>query len=216
MFTHQNIWLALDRLANACGYSTSGLARKAGLDPTSFNRSKRIGPDGKPRWPSTESISRVLEATGSPLSDFISLLEKDKDLQSAHPQIPLLGYAQAGKDGYFDADGFPAGEGWEYIHFPYPNNLGQEDQKVYALEVSGDSMLPLFRAGDRLIIAPSTTVRRGDRVVVKTAKGEVMAKELLRQTASKIELKSLNPEHENRSFSTAEIHWIARIIWVSQ
>ena len=78
MFTHQNIWFALDRLANACGYSTSGLARKAGLDPTSFNQKQTGGPDGKPRWPSTESISGVLEATGSPLSDFISLLEKTK------------------------------------------------------------------------------------------------------------------------------------------
>ena len=60
MFTHTSIWTAIDRLAQAFGYSTSGLAKKAGLDPTTFNKSKRIGPDGKPRWPSTESLSLVL------------------------------------------------------------------------------------------------------------------------------------------------------------
>ncbi len=219
MFTHENIWAALDRLARTNGYSTSGLAKKAGLDPTSFNRSKRVGPDGKPRWPSTESIARVLGATGAPLSDFLALLDESGEAhlpQKSKPQIPVLGYAQAGKEGYFDDAGYPIGEGWDSIHFPYPTQDERQHLKIYALEVSGDSMLPLFRAGDRLIISPESTIRRGDRVVVRTISGEVMTKELLRQTASKIELKSLNPEHENRSFAAQEISWIARIIWVSQ
>ncbi len=219
MFTHENIWAALDRLARVSGYSTSGLAKKAGLDPTSFNRSKRIGPDGKPRWPSTESLARVLGATGSSLSDFLALLDESGEAhlpQEAKSQIPVLGYAQAGKDGYFDDAGYPTGEGWDSIHFPHPAQDTQQDIKIYALEVSGDSMLPLFRAGDRLIVSPQSTIRRGDRVIVKTTLGEIMAKELLRQTASKVELKSLNPDQENKSFTTQEICWIARIIWVSQ
>ncbi|MDD3021701.1 MAG: helix-turn-helix transcriptional regulator [Alphaproteobacteria bacterium] len=219
MFTHENIWAALDRLARVSGYSTSGLAKKAGLDPTSFNRSKRIGPDGKPRWPSTESLARVLGATESSLSDFLALLNESGEAQlpqKAKPQIPVLGYAQAGKDGYFDDAGYPTGEGWDSIHFPHPVQDTQQDIKIYALEISGDSMLPLFRAGDRLIVSPQSTIRRGDRVIVKTTLGEIMAKELLRQTASKVELKSLNPDQENRSFTTQEICWIARIIWVSQ
>ena len=75
MFTHDHVWAGLDRLAKAFGYSSSGLARKAGLDPTSFNKSKRIGPDGKPRWPSTESLAKVLAATGTTMSDFVTLIE---------------------------------------------------------------------------------------------------------------------------------------------
>lgn len=213
MLRHDTIWLAIDRLAKTCGYSTSGLAKKAGLDPTAFNKSKRHGPDGKPRWPSTESLSRILEATGSDLNEFIAMIYADVDEADTRPKIPVLSYAQAGKDGYFDADGYPAGKGWDFIHFPYAE---QTDSKYYALEVTGDSMLPLFRSGDRLILSPNATIRRGDRVVVKTAKGEIMAKELLRQTAGKVELKSLNPDHENHEFDTTEISWIARIIWVSQ
>ena len=57
MYTHRDIWRAIDRLAQTFGYSPSGLAKQAGLDPTSFNKSKRQSADGKPRWPSTESIA---------------------------------------------------------------------------------------------------------------------------------------------------------------
>lgn len=79
MFTHDQIWTGLDRLASAFGYSPSGLAKKAGLDATSFNKSKRISPDGKPRWPSTESISKVLSVTGATMSDLISFIEAEND-----------------------------------------------------------------------------------------------------------------------------------------
>lgn len=81
MFSHTQIWLGLDRLAAARGYSPSGLARLAGLDPTSFNKSKRKSPDGKPRWPSTESLSKVLFVTGATLRDFITLIEEAEKLE---------------------------------------------------------------------------------------------------------------------------------------
>lgn len=77
MFTHDQIWQGIDRLANAHGFSPSGLAKKAGLDPTSFNKSKRISPDGKPRWPSTESLSKVLAVTNSTMSDFTSFIDSN-------------------------------------------------------------------------------------------------------------------------------------------
>lgn len=71
MFTHSEIWNAIDRLAQDNGYSPSGLAKKAGLDPTTFNKSKRVSADGKPRWPSTESISKILTVTNTKLADFL-------------------------------------------------------------------------------------------------------------------------------------------------
>ena len=77
-------------------------------------------------------------------------------------------------------------------------------------------MLPLYRDGDVLIVEPGAQVRRGDRVVVKTREGEVMAKVLMRQTARSIDLVSLNPDHANRSFDLIDVEWIARIIWASQ
>jgi phage repressor protein C with HTH and peptisase S24 domain len=98
MLTHAQVWDAVDRLAARYGYSASGLARKAGLDPTTFNKSKRISPDGRQRWPSTESIAKVLDATGAGLEEFMSLIGTRADRPSTR-RVPLLGLAQAGAGG---------------------------------------------------------------------------------------------------------------------
>ncbi|MCB1507430.1 MAG: helix-turn-helix transcriptional regulator [Hyphomicrobiaceae bacterium] len=214
--THHGLWAALDQIAERHGLSPSALARRAGLDPTSFNRSKRTANDGRPRWPSTESLVKVLEATGESFSSFVQLLEQAPELKEAYPDqmtrtVPLLGMAEAGQGGYFDDAGFPAGAGWDAVPIP-----GVQDEHAYALEVSGDSMLPLYRDGDLLIVSPGAQVRRGDRVVVRTRGGEVTAKVLARKSAKSIELVSLNPDHPNRSIELADVEWIARIVWASQ
>jgi len=206
--THNQIWTALDRLAERAGLSPSGLAKKSGLDPTTFNKSKRITPDGRARWPSTESIAKALSATGVSVETFISLI---KDTSGHTQAVPLIGFAEAGAGGYFDDGGFPVGKGWDEIAFPAVN-----DEHAYALEISGDSMLPAYRDGDVIIVSPAAPVRRGDRVVVKTKKGEVMVKELKRQTAKQIDLKSLNTEHPERTIPNDDVVWIARIVWASQ
>lgn len=219
MLSHDTIWQALDALAERHKLTASGLARRAGLDPTAFNKSKRHGPDGRLRWPSTESIAKVLEATGSSVDQFLSYIPSSGSRLpegSFPPQagsIPLLGFAQAGAGGFFDDGGFPAGQGWDVVEFP-----ASPDRKpgVYALEVQGDSMMPAYRDGDVLIVEPGAQVRRGDRVVVKTREGEVMAKILMRQTPRSIELHSLNPEHPNRNLELSDVEWVARIIWASQ
>ena len=127
--------------------------------------------------------------------------------------IPLLGIAQAGAGGFFDDGGFPAGQGWDEVEFPASAKL---KGSVYALEVQGESMMPLYRDGDILIVEPGSQLRRGDRVVLRTQEGEVMAKSLNRLTSRQVDLVSLNPEHPNRSFEMTEVDWIARIIWASQ
>ena len=219
---HDDIWRAIDALAAEHGLSASGLARRAGLDATAFNPSKRIGGDGRARWPSTESVAKVLAATGTGLEAFASLVTglppAPSRSGSGHAQqaamarrIPLIGFAQAGADGYFTDGGYPAGGGWDEISVP---EVG--DQNAYALEISGESMEPVFRDGDIVIVSPAAPVRRGDRVVVRTAKGEVMAKELKRQSAKRIDLRSLNPAHPDRGFDLPEITWMHRIVWASQ
>jgi phage repressor protein C with HTH and peptisase S24 domain len=208
MLTHRQIWTAIDALASRYGMSPSGLAKLAGLDPTTFNKSKRGTSNGKLRWPSTESISKILAATGASLDDFVALVENHL-LRTR--MVPLIGMAQAGSHGYFDDSGFPAGSGWEEIAFPE-----LADEHAYALEITGDSMLPVYRDGDRIVVSPSTSPRRGDRVVVKTQSGEVMAKLLHRMTAQRLELKSLNPAYEDRAFALSEIVFVHRIIWASQ
>lgn len=209
MLTHHKIWSAIDKLAEKNNISVSALAKRAGLDPTTFNKSKRITGDGRPRWPSTESVSKILTATDSSIETFMALLSS----QTAKPgrAIPLIGMAQAGGTHPFLSDGVPAVNQIDEIYFP-----DIRDDNAYALEISGDSMLPLYREGDVVIISPAAPVRRGDRVVVRTRKGELLAKILSRQTNDAIELKSMNSGFADRVLNTNEIAWVARVVWASQ
>jgi phage repressor protein C with HTH and peptisase S24 domain len=211
MFSHKQVWAAIDTIAERYGFSASGLAKKSGLDPTSFNPSKRNGPDGRPRWPTTESLANLLEASGASLEEFTDLLAGRKGQPPKRKHIPLLGLARAGKGGFFDDSGFPVGNGWEEIDVP-----GVTDATAYALEITGDSMLPVYREGDTIIVSPGATLRKGDRVVVKTTDGQVMAKIMQRQTAKTVELASFNVSHEMKSLDMKDVDWMARIIWASQ
>jgi len=208
MLSHADIWSALDRLARKRSMSPSGLAKEAGLDATTFNKSKRVTSAGKPRWPSTESIAKVLGTVDMSFEDF-AYMAADRGAQG--PAIPVIGLAQAGDEGFFDDAGFPIGGSWEDVRVP-----GIQDENVYALQIAGDSMDPVLRAGDKVLVAPNAECRRGDRVVVKTIQGEVMAKELRKRTATTIDLISLNPDYEDRSLPLEQVQWIGRIIWVSQ
>ncbi|GLR65516.1 DNA-binding protein [Acidocella aquatica] len=212
---HEDIWRAIDTMAAEHGLSPSGLARKAGLDPTSFNLSKRRTGDGRVRWPSTESLAKVFLATGAKLEDFTALVMGARAMPEARPRarnkIPLIGMAQAGAEGFFDDGGYPAGAGWDEVELP-----STADANAYALSISGDSMQPVYREGDSIIVSPAAPVRVGDRVVARTAAGAVMAKLLSRRTASRIELTSLNPAYPDLHFATQEILWMHRIVWASQ
>ena len=206
--THEQIWTALDRLAGRSGISPSMLAKRAGLDPTTFNKSKRVTPDGRERWPSTESVAKALAATNNSIDTFVTLIG---DGAWTTQSVPLLGLAQAAGGSHFDDSGFPAGKGWDEAALP-----SASDEHGYALEISGDALNPVYRDGDVIMVSPGTPIRRGDRVVVKTRAGEVLVKELKRRTAKTLELQSLNPNQADRTLAAGDVEWIARIVWASQ
>src|ERR1700676_5740240 len=205
MLTHGQVWTALDRLAERGGLSPSGLARRAGLDPTTFNKSKRITADGRERWPSTESLAKALAATNSSIDSFVQLIG---GIAQTVQTVPLLGFDQAGASSHFDDGGFPAGKGWDELALP-----SVDDEHAFALEISGDQMRPAYRDGDVIVVSPATPIRRGDRVVVKTTGGEVMVGELKRRTAKALELQALDPGQSDRTLAATNIAWIARIVW---
>jgi phage repressor protein C with HTH and peptisase S24 domain len=206
--THEQIWSAIDRLAERAGLSPSGLAKKSGLDPTTFNKSKRITADGRERWPSSESIARALGAANCSIDNFVQLIG-DSSLTAR--TLPMLGFAQAGSGSHFDDNGSPTGKGWAEIALPFI-----QDEHAFALEISGDQLRPIYRDGDVIIVSPAAPIRRGDRVVVKTMGGEVMVKQMQRRIAKTIELQSLNPGQADRMLAASDVAWIARIVWTSQ
>ena len=210
--SHAQVWSAIDALAKRFDLSASALAKLAGLDATSFNKSKRVSGDNppRPRWPSTESVAKILAATGVGFAEFAALADPKG---APKPRgVPLIGFAQAGEQGFFTDAGYPVGEGWDEVEPP----AAAAREGLYALEISGDSMTPLYRAGDRIVVDPAAEPRRGDRVVLKTTDGEVMAKELARLTAAKVELRSFNPAYPDRTLDRKDVLWMARIVWASQ
>ena len=208
--SHAQLWKAIDGLARREGLSVSALARRAGLDATSFNPSKRFGPGEppRPRWPSTESLTRILSATGLSLGEFAALA---RDATERPSTVPMLGMAQAGQDGFFDDAGLPIGEGWEQTELPRPRD------SLLSLRIAGDSMDPLYREGDRVIVdREATEVRKGDRVVVRTIGGETLAKQVTELTPQAVTLASINPAYAPRTVARSDIVWMGRILWVSQ
>lgn len=208
--THERVWAAIDALAERHNLTTSGLARRAGLDPTTFNRSKRMAGE-RPRWPSTESIAKILEATGARAEDFFALgaFSTPASMGGQRPEpfafVPLTGIPGY-PDGLFD----PAGPRAE-IPFPAPR-----ETPVYALEVVGDAMMPLYREADVLIVAAGAPVRRGDRVIVRTGDGGVHAMILHRRTGTSLELHPFDPAGEARILPLEAVRAIDRILWASQ
>jgi phage repressor protein C with HTH and peptisase S24 domain len=210
MLTHADIWAAIDRLAQESRLTASGLARRAGLDPTTFNRSKRITKEGKARWPSTESIAKILEATGSSFGHFVGLVRPDQ-AGGLQQTVPLTNLREIEADRRFNALGYPVGGDWDEIALPHI-----ADPHAFAVEVTDDKMEPVYQDGDILIVSPSTTPRRGDRVLVRTTKGEIFVRRLLRHTAKRIELQPLTAAGGEISLPIDEVASLARIVWASQ
>jgi phage repressor protein C with HTH and peptisase S24 domain len=206
MFSHKHIWGAIDALAARYGHSPSGLARAAGLDPTTFNKSKRLGPQGRLRWPSTESLSKILVVTGASIEDFVALLSRGGG-KAPSRMVPFLKLKDLAKKKAFDGDGKPALKAWERLSFPDLN-----DDTAFAIEVTGDAAAPVFRDGDVVVVSPTAELRKGDRVLAKTSDGWALMR-LVRRTAKKVELKSLNGDDGGGVFDRAKVEWIARVVW---
>ena len=213
MFTHAEVWHGIDRLAKHNGLTPSGLARRAGLDPTTFNPSKRVTKQSKPRWPSTESLAKILDATSTPFESFVAMMADRPASQPviASNRLRSLSFERAGGEGLFDAAGFPSGDEWDEVEFP-----SLDDRHAFALEVRGDAMAPPYRDGDLLIVSPDASVRRHDRIILKQVSGPVLAGVLLRRTAQRVEIALFGASGEEKDLPVKEVEWLARIVWASQ
>lgn len=212
MLTHRDVWIGIDRLAARNGLSASGLAKRAGLDPTTFNKSKRTTKQGKARWPSTESLAKILEATGTNMAEFVRMMQGDGSAVRAEPRQRLrcAGLRGLEQPGMFDPAGFPTGDQWEEVDFPQI-----DDSQAYAVEVDRDLPGSGYRPGDMLILSPSSSIRRHDRIIVRLASGAVRVCRFVRRTASRLVVEPIEGGGEE-SLPVGEVSWLARIVWVSQ
>ena len=218
MITHEAIWAAIDGMAEKYKLTPSGLARAAGLDATAFNKSKRFTAAGRERWPSTESIAKVLDATGASFDEFVQLLVASNADGTFGRTIPLIDMDLAAQDGVFKTGGLPVEEHfeghfegvWDEINFP---ELAEE--QVFALEVVVDDYEPVYWAGDVLVVSPKAEMRRGDRVALKH-QGEILLRHFVRQSLKRVEVTPLDDFETIEVLDLQVIEWISRIVLVRQ
>lgn len=229
MLSHASIWSAIDRLAQRHGLSPSGLARRAGLDPTAFNPSKRTSADGRPRWPSMESIAKILNATEADLADFVDLVDERR---RAHPPafdidrppapdeaVPVFAMTPSGAPGFFHDGGAPEPAGWPSAPAGQAgmSAMGPTGrQGDIAVRVSGDAMLPLYRDGDVVVVSPAQALEPGNRVLVRQVTGSLTAHVFRRRTRTRFEFGAVAPGAPALTLALAEVDWVARIVWASQ
>lgn len=214
MLAHEEVWAAIDALAVRNGLSPSGLARRSGLDPTTFNKSKRHAADGRPRWPSTESISKILSATNTNVREFFGLSNPQIDLADG-VAIPLVGEAHA------SAPTAPAIEEDDIVVVPQPARIvtfpDLRYDPLYALSVVSDSMMPFYRHGDVLFVAPKATVSSGDRVAVKLRGNAGIEVRLVEESDDEsYTFYGIHPDQAYLQVASGEVEWMARIVYATQ
>jgi len=208
MIKHNEIWSAIDKLAQIHGLSASGLAKKAGLSSTLFNPSKRTT-NNRPRWPSTESIAAILTATNTPLTAFVALVSPQAERIT---RLPLLSLADAaGPLAFHATTGKLIHKTWDEIPLP-----ASTDPDAFALEISGKAYEPIYGDGARLVLSPAEKPRRGDRVGVGTRNGEIHIQILGREGAQKVELLPFAAESTPLTLARKDLLWLHRIVWASQ
>jgi phage repressor protein C with HTH and peptisase S24 domain len=246
MLTHSQIWDSIDALAQRHGLSSSGLARKSGLDATTFNPSKRIAADGRMRWPSTESIAKALEATGESLETFMTLLiakQKPSLTRQISPaprtlpqHFPLLAMTRITNDAIlkvcFDTRGQPIFSqthvsndnmgAWDLVTPPLMD-VADDVSRLWAVDITLDDYTPVYCEGDRLFVRSQSSFRRDDRIMIVTATEQmtsplsIMIGRVVRDTACHVTLDVYsNGHHVEQIVNKNTVLIMARILWVSQ
>lgn len=205
MLKHDDIWRAIDTLASRHGLTASGLARKAGLDPTTFNKSKRVTASGRRRWPSTESLAKALEAVGATLNDFVGFVEAGEYERRSGPP-PAATFGDAGE---------PPGRAAEHAPSSRLQLPEIDDPDAYVLVVAGDANDPVLREGARVVAAPNAPKEPGDRVVVRRASAELVFAELVRDEGGAVEVRPLTGGAP-LVFAPDDIAAVHRIVWAEQ
>lgn len=204
---YENVWDAVDKLAEIHGLSPSGLAKLAGLDATTFNKSKRIRPDGKKRWPSLDSINRLLEIFNISFEQFYALSSGNEDKENG--SIPFIKFSELFKHITPDMQKILTSD-WNKVLFP------DFKETLYAVEIDNDAFAPLYRIGSLLIVSENSDIRKGDRVIIYLKNGDVKISEFTRRTPSKLVVSNINCPDTDENIAIADICLLNRIVWASQ
>ncbi|WP_119307124.1 helix-turn-helix transcriptional regulator [Cohaesibacter haloalkalitolerans] len=219
MLSHEGIWRAIDALALREDISPSTLARRAGLDSSIFNRSKRFQRDGRPRWPSTESIARILDATNLSVETFfVELLGERRCV--VWPYEDLLDQRPAS-----DIARFPQKLDQRLSLSPSPGD--QRDiasgvtpaEQVFVLELDHDRFAPFYKQGAILLLGIFCAIKPGDRVLFfnrSHGRTEICLGDLAEIAERSCKILPLIAGDPALQIEAGHAAQIAKILWASQ
>ena len=235
MLSHKRLWHAIDALAAREGVSTSSLARMAGLDASIFNRSKRFQPNGRPRWPSTESIARILDATHlSVEAFFVQLLCERRCVvwsyqdildQKAAGDIPPLDHTALGQPrlGGHEIDAL---NGTTPHQSPDPEATAalmrealSPDERVFLLRIEEDRFKPFYKEGVTFLLGLCCPLAEGDRVIFfcpNAEKSDPIVGDISIDSKGAFSLVPLNQTEMALPVTDDNKVHIAKILWASQ
>lgn len=149
----------------------------------------------------TERAPMVLRESAAPnLSRLIKSNGRIVPPTEGLRMIPVLSWAHAGQ-----------AVAYEQIaeHEREQITCASTDPQAFAVIVEGDSMLPDFKTGDRIIVAPSRAPSSGKPVVVKLADDGILIRLFHRLNSRTIRLTSLNPDrYPATDLKAGEYHWV--------
>lgn len=150
-------------------------------------------------WSKTSESMKVL-GTIEP-SEAQSNVEDAPPLKATR-LIPVVGEVKGGDDGFLEELQYPVGHGEGCVDYP------TTDSAAYALRVRGDSMHPRYRAGEFIVVTPSTEAQPSDDVVVALKDGRKLLKVLNWIQDGEIQLLSVNNHFAPLTLQIAEIEFV--------
>lgn len=160
------------------------------------------------REPKLETINRMLELLSLPpltMTAPTSTLEAGPELTRPFRRTKVVGTAQLGPEGYWDA--LAAADGWL--------DVPTKDPDAYSLRVKGDSMAPAIRSGWVVWCEPNHALIPGEYVMVRRTSGECMVKELLFENPEEVSLMAVNDGYGRLTIPRSEIeqiHYVGGIV----
>jgi len=169
------------------------LAQKSGVGQSSISRILRADTQA-----TAETIEAIARAFGITTSHLMSPGLGTTNVTPAAiglRQIPLISCVQAGMWTEI-ADAYTPGDGADWLLTDL-----ELSANAFALEIKGESMLPDFRPGDRVIIDPEIAPSPGDFVVARNGSNEATFKKYRPRGVNEhgdqvFELVPLNPDYE--------------------
>lgn len=205
---YEQVWDAVDKLARTHGLSPSGLAKKAGLDATTFNKSKRVRADGKKRWPSLDSINKILDACNVSFEQFYSLIDEDLNPEMLNA-VPFIKFS-AMENSLDIKDDKLVTDKWNRLHFP------DTTASLYAIDIDVTDFEPFYRQGSIVVATKSSEIRKGDRIVVIFKNGGILIKEFVHRTPSTLVLGDIADPQKEMNVNIVDIELVNRILWAGQ